>query len=410
MADKLKNLLIGIFVIAALTAVVFIILFLEPSVGDGKQILHVRFSNIAGINIGTRVSIAGKPIGEVVAIQELPQSRQELTDELGRVYFFELTLKIDSSAKVYTTDEIAIQTTGLLGEKSINIIPKPPKKGQEPKLIGDKVVYGDAVEPLENAIYQISKVAETTEEAIGNFDQWFMENQQDLSTAVQSFSDAMKNIDITIAEVNQQKLVASIKTAIDYFADNMGLLKNSLQEVQDNEMVAKFNVILENFADASKYINSDGKQILANMSMITQDIADGTGTIGKLIKSDDLYLRLVSVMSKVDTLMNDVNHYGILFQYDKHWQRIRTKRATLLDALNTPREFKTYFETEIDGITTSLSRISMLLEKADNEREKEKIMSSTDFKKDFATLLRQTEELLDSIKLYNEQLVETMEN
>lgn len=409
MTDQLKNLLIGVFVLAAIASAVFIILFLEPTVGDGKELLHVRFSTISGINVGTRVSLAGKAVGEVVSIKVIPKARQEMTDELGRVYFYELTLKVDSSVKVYDTDEIAIQTTGLLGEKSINIIPKASKKGQVPKLVTDKIIYGDSVEPLENAVVQISKVAETMEEAIGNFDQWFSENQESLSLAVQSFADAMKNVDITVDEVNKQQLVASVKDAIDTFTDNMKLIESSLNEVQDKEMLAKFNVILDNFSEASKALNTDGRQILSNMNIISQDIADGTGTIGKLVKSDDLYLRITAVMSKVDTLMNDVNHYGILFQYDKHWQRIRTKRANLLEALNTPSEFKNYFETEMDGITTSLGRLSMLLEKAEQPKEKTKIMNSEDFKKDFATLLRQTEDLLDSLKLYNEELVESID-
>ena len=113
-----------------------------------------------------------------------------------------------------------------------------------------------------------------------------------------------------------------------------------------------------------------------------------------------------AIMSKVDTLMNDINHYGLLFQYDKHWQRIRTKRANLLQALKSPKEFEDYFETEIDQITTSLGRISCLLEKAEIPQEREKIMSTPLFKNDFAKLLRQVEHLLDSIKLYNEQLME----
>ena len=103
--------------------------------------------------------------------------------------------------------------------------------------------------------------------------------------------------------------------------------------------------------------------------------------------------------------MNDINHYGILFQYDKSWQRSRTKKANFLKALETPKEFRTYFDGEIDAITASLGRLSELLDRAENADEKTKIAENENFKKQFAALLRSAESLTDSIKLYNEGLI-----
>jgi phospholipid/cholesterol/gamma-HCH transport system substrate-binding protein len=68
MTDKMKNILIGLFVSAAVTLTIAMILFLDPKIGDGKKTLEVRFSNISGITIGTRVTFAGKPVGEVESI------------------------------------------------------------------------------------------------------------------------------------------------------------------------------------------------------------------------------------------------------------------------------------------------------------------------------------------------------
>ena len=76
MGEQTKNMLIGIFVVAACFLIVSLILFLKPSVGDGKQTLYVRFSNINKINVGTRVMFAGKPVGEVVAIDEIYNARK----------------------------------------------------------------------------------------------------------------------------------------------------------------------------------------------------------------------------------------------------------------------------------------------------------------------------------------------
>ena len=132
MTDKMKNILIGLFVAAAVTIMVAMVLFLEPRIGDGKKTFRVRFANVAGIIIGTRVTFAGKPVGEVVAIQEVKEARTEPSDETGRVYVYLLTLKVDSTVDIYNYDEIAIRTTGLMGEKSIAILPKLAPKGKRP--------------------------------------------------------------------------------------------------------------------------------------------------------------------------------------------------------------------------------------------------------------------------------------
>lgn len=339
MSEKQKTVMIGLFIVIAIISTVYSILFLKPTIGDGKKVLRVRFSNIAGINVGTRVTLAGKPVGEVTAIDEIKDAREEQTDDLGRVYFYQLTLNVDSKVDVYNTDEITIATTGLLGEKSIAIVPKAPTKGVVPKIINNQIIYAQAVEPLENIIHQITVLGEKLETAIGDFDEWFVENEDELSQIVKSFADS-----------------------------------------------------------------------LINVEKITKDIAESKGSLGKFIGNDDFYLRLVSIMGKADTLMNDINHYGLLFQYDKHWQTIRTKRANMLDKLRTPAEFKNYFECEVSTITTSLGRISQILERAKDPNEKEVILSSTPFQKDFADLLRQVEHLLDNLKLYNDDLREVLKD
>ena len=46
MIDQTKNMMIGLFVIAACAIITFIILFLHPSVGDEGRVLRVRFANV----------------------------------------------------------------------------------------------------------------------------------------------------------------------------------------------------------------------------------------------------------------------------------------------------------------------------------------------------------------------------
>lgn len=408
--SQMKNFLIGIFVIGAVAIAVGIILFLEPTIGDGKKTVYVRFSNISGISEGTRVTFAGKPIGEVKSVKEVYNAREQPTDEQGRVYYYQLTLKVDSSTDVYTTDTITVQTIGLMGEKTVAIIPKVPPKGVVPKLVTDQVMYATSTDPFERALNQISTLSKEATATIDDIHKWFQENEESLSFALSSFGSSMDQVDQMLAEINKTQLVPAIKTAVDNLTSDLRLIENILCEVDQDGTIKKFNQMLDGANEAIYTFNMDGKQILRNVSVITQDIADGSGTLGKLVANDDLYLRVESILSKVNTLMNDLNHYGLLFQYNKTWQRQRTKRANLLTALDTPKEFRSYFESEIDAINTSLARIFNLMERVEESENKDAILESDPFKRDFSQLLREVESLSKTIKLYNEEMIDSLDS
>lgn len=400
MTDRIKNILIGLFVTGAVVIMVALVLFLKPTIGDGKKILSVRFTNISGISIGTRVSFAGKPIGEVIHINELPNAR-DMADELGRIYMYELTLKIDSSVDVYNTDEVAIKTTGLMGEKSIAILPKASLTNQPAYVITDQIVYANSTDALENTFNQVSKVAMRLDGAVHRLDSWFAENERTLSSAIHSFDGAMGGVDGLLGMVDAEKLVPAVRESVGLLNDNMQMVRTSLE---DDQILHKFASLADNLDVATTNFNHDGAAALRNLNQISRDIASGSGTMGRLIVGDDFYLRLASLMNKGETLMNDVNHYGLLFQYSKQWQKGRTRKANFLKALDTPQEFRNYFEGEVDSMTTSLGRLSELLERAGND-QKEKIIRSDAFKSNFASLMRQVQGLTDSLKLYNEGLI-----
>ena len=92
MLDQQKNILIGIFVIVAIAIFSYILLFLHPSVGDEGQTLRVRFANIDKVNVGTRVLFGGRPVGEVVSIQEVQNARDPSLLRDDKVYIYELVL------------------------------------------------------------------------------------------------------------------------------------------------------------------------------------------------------------------------------------------------------------------------------------------------------------------------------
>lgn len=399
MNDKVKNMIVGLFVTVAIALIVGIVLFIQPGSGDGGQTLNVRFSNINGLGVGTRVLYAGKPIGEVSKIEMIPNARNQPVDQLGQLYTYQLVLKVDSKAKIYTTDNITIATSGLLGEKSIAIIPKLPPKGVHPQLVTAKTpLYGDSVDGFQEAFHEISNLAEGMQTTIDKVNTWIDDNGYALGKAIRSFDGAMEESAQFMKELNEQHVVASAKQMIDAIGSTFDDIAGVIEEMNHDGAFTNLSASLRNF-----------RAVTENLAVVTDEIAEGRGTIGRLLMSDEFYLEVNAVITKIETLMNDINNYGILFNYNKEWQRQRLSRANLMNALDTPQKFKAYFQEEVDSINAAMSRLSMLIKRADESPQKEHVLDSSLFHKDFAELLRLVNQMLGNLKLYNERLQQATE-
>ena len=88
MLETSKNIIIGVFVLAAIVLLVWLVLFLHPSAGDESQKLVVRFFNIEKIQQGTRVTFAGQPVGKVEEIIDHFNGSGNPREASGPMYFF----------------------------------------------------------------------------------------------------------------------------------------------------------------------------------------------------------------------------------------------------------------------------------------------------------------------------------
>ncbi len=384
MVDQTKNLLIGIFVIAALGIMIYMILFLHPSMGNNEEILHVRFSNIDKVGVGTRVLFAGRPVGEVTAINEIEDARLQKEIREGEIYIYELTLRLDSGIKVYTSDEIAAKTSGLLGEKSVSITPLPPKPGEKLVLVTtDMIVYATSPPSVDDAIKQFNALANRAQKAMDK-----VNDDLDMLTKNQFFEN-LSNI-----------------------AENLSDVTDALNRPDDiTDIVKSTKSLVTGLDDIQRKLNNSWPKIdssIDNIKEFTASLNNENSTLGRLTKRDDLYLRTTSVMSKAETLMDDINHYGLLFHNDKNWQRLRARRINLMARLSSPQEFRNFFNDEVDQISTSLARLSMVLKDTTN-CDYLPILCSPEFERVFADLLRRVTGLEDNLKLFDQQVVEKRE-
>jgi phospholipid/cholesterol/gamma-HCH transport system substrate-binding protein len=383
MPDQVKNILIGIFVVAACAIIIFLILFLHPSVGDQGRLLRARFADIDKVSVGTRVNFAGKPVGEVIDIRELPDVEIERKAINGTIYVYELTLRVDTGVNVFNTDTVSSRTSGLLGEKSIAITPGIPKPGETIYYVNQDILYATETGTVEDAIKEFKTIALKVEDVLDSVND-ALKNLHE-GKFWDNVSGTAKNIHDIIASINKPEQWSEILANVHDVTHDA---KASWPKV--DEAIAKFSKASDEYG--SFFANAGSEK----------------GTVGKLIKHDDLYLRLTALLSKADTTMNDINHYGILFHQDKQWQRLRARRMNLLQKLSTPQEFHNYFNDELDQIQTSLERVSMVLSETNWQPPYccYNLLDDPEYVKVFAELMRRVTALEEEIRLYNTQVVD----
>ena len=441
MNERSKSLLIGAFVVAAVILVIWVLMFIRPSVGNGGTILQVRFSSIEKVSVGTRVTFAGKPVGEVRNIKEIYEARNQPSDPLGRVYFYELTLAVDSSVHVYSSDEIILSTSGLLGEKSIAIIPKASAEGA-PRLVTNEVLYARSADPVEETMRNLASVSSKIALTMDHVIQLIDTNKLELHESIQTFHQMVKSLDITIKYANNIDLLGSLQHAATNLGSAAQKVGSQLDQWEKQQLATKIGALTENRSAITGALNKPQalseiidnvhtltgqmnaiwektdhtlsdfavtsaavREVMDKFNLLLEKTADGKSTIGKLFGNDNLYLQMATVFDKVNTLMNDINNYGLLFHSDRGWQRMRLKRIAMLNELATPQGFRDYLNNEFDEITTSLGRISTAIGKiADQPTTSSTLLKDPKFTKEFSNLIRNVEQMGELLNGYNQKL------
>ncbi len=428
MNDKAKTVLIGCFIIIASLATIGVLLFLRPAVGDGKKQLLVCFTSIDKVQIGTRVTFAGKPVGEVTGIREIYDARNQPTGRYGHICFYELELAIDSSTIVYNTDEVTVHTSGLLGERTIAIIPRPVPKGKPSYPITDQVMYGKSGDPVEETLNQIIAIGNKASQTFDEINEILSSNKANIHKAIASIDSAATELATTFKSINEDNVVTTLNKAITSFHNAVESADNILQawdkggvgtsvpdfthnlaqitnDLNEQRSIQRFTDSLANVGDSLKASWPKVDEILNHLQAFSKTL-NPNGSIGQLFAKEEFYLQLTGVMNKMDILASDINQYGLLFHQDKAWKRTRMNELKVLDRLDCPQAFQGYFEGQIQQMWICLERVSQVLRRAQQQCCGDRVITLPCFNEEFSRLINQLDCIEETLKLYRERLID----
>lgn len=320
LSTELKVGTFALLVIIMLAFMTFKVGGLEWAKGKGYRI-YVYFDNIAGLDEKTRVKIAGVDVGIVKSI-ELFNGRAKIK------------LRIDPDIRIYQNAAASIRSTGLLGDKYLNInigSPDSPllKDGDTINKVTEFVEMDDLAKTLIEESQNFSKLVESLNKVFGTEDA-----KDSLSQIIENLRELTGALNKTIT-VNDQKL----RTVLDNINDltvsisnliekNRDPLTSTIADIQDFSNTIKISgpELVLNLKEASKELramveeNRQGiKSAVESLDNIAKRVDSGEGSLGKLIKDDRLYESINKAAEGLNKTFSAIDRFKIFLTFQTEY-------------------------------------------------------------------------------------------
>jgi phospholipid/cholesterol/gamma-HCH transport system substrate-binding protein len=283
---------------------------------EGYQI-YAEFDSVAGVDLKTPVKIAGVTVGTV--------ERIDLSDTKAL-----LTLRIKPEVKIRKGAQTLIRSSGLLGEKYIEIInpegeeagtlsetpepsdaqpSQPPSSWLVPRNLMQKMAVGferlgpnpayaneaEAQQPPRRDSFV--KEGEVIEQKGKSAD------MDQLITQLNAISDDLKAVSRTLKEVlGTKEGEKSLKEIIQNIQELTRNLNNVVKENRSN-----LTKTVSNLEEFSKFLKESGPRLLESLNQITEKVEKGEGTLGKLVQDEEIYNRLNGALADVKQVTEKIS-------------------------------------------------------------------------------------------------------
>lgn len=329
-STELKVGFFAIFVIVILAFMTFKITDIDWTRKEG-YIVYVYFKNIAGLDVKTKVKVAGVNAGVIEKI-ELDKGKAKLT------------VRMDKNVTLYSDASASIKAAGLLGDKYLDIktgLTKPfLTNGDTLKSVIEIVDLDDLTRNLTAVSENINTLAQSLNESFAT-----EEGKDAIKQSILNLKDITASLKETIS-VNDQKL----RTTLDNI-NNLASSVNDLVEKNNDKVTSA----VSNINDFSKSLKTDGPQFVESLNKAARDlkamveenrptiksatesidniakkIEKGEGSLGKLIKDDRLYESINKAAEGIDRTVGAVERFKTFITFQS-------------DYLTKPKDGKGYF-------------------------------------------------------------------
>ncbi len=321
---------VGLLVLIGLLLLVYMTFTVgEFHIGREKGYrIHVIFDSAGGLELKAPVRMAGVEIGKVENI--------ELSDEMAKV-----TLRINEGIKLKEGIQAVVRSTGLLGEKYVELLPGKTERSNPAYTAylkdGDTIGQRGKTTDIDQLMSQLTEVAEDIKAVTASFREALgtAEGKESLKEIVANLRDSSKNLN-TILKNNQETLSNAIK--------NFGEFSASLSKVAAK--MDRGEGTIGRLLKEDTTIN-ELNSALESIKNIAKKIEEGEGTLGKLLTEDETINRLNNALEGIDNIAKKIEKgegtIGKLMTEDKTINSLNTTLEGLGNYINRLEKLKTIF-------------------------------------------------------------------
>lgn len=250
---------------------------------------YVVYSHVGGLAPGTPITINGFPVGKVLQIRFL--------DEKGKLL---VTFSVESDFQFAKNSKAELYDTGIIGGKSIQIIPVFDDSGIAKS--GDTLPASVKPGITELVTQKLTPLQEKLESVVVNADsilagingildektrEGIRKSVNDLTVMLSNFKESSEVLNGFLAKENIQKLKNAVGN-IDNTTKNFAELSEKLAQADYEKTMQNLQKAVDHF------------------SKILAQIESGKGTVGQLFSDKEMYNNLTETSRQLGLLLEDM--------------------------------------------------------------------------------------------------------
>lgn len=293
-----KELKAGIIALIAIVGFVLLFQFMKgKNLFTTDNVFYAKYDNVEGLERSSAVSINGLKVGQVDKIMPI-------TDKDGKIHFI-VKITVDDNFKFSKKSTLEIFEPGLMSGKELRV--NLAYGGEEAK-DGDTLQGGFKLSMLSNLGSQVGPVKDQLQVVLHRVDSLMMSANQ--------IVDEQNRAEIRALLANLNKTVGSLEGTSGSVNSLVEHNDPKLQRVLDNAdvTVTSARAAIDKYGNLAQSIDTQKlNATIANLdntvgklNQVIAGINDGQGSLGKLMKDEQLYYNLNSASSNLNTLIEDM--------------------------------------------------------------------------------------------------------
>ena len=340
---------VGIFVVLGILVLTYFTIRVgKIEVREKGYQVFAQVDSAAGLDKNSPVRIAGVEIGKVESIG--------LEGLKAKV-----TLRIPDKIQIPEGSKIYVKSSGLLGEKYIEIAPGPgPQYIKANGMIeegGPSVDVDRVLTQLSSIGGDIQSVTRSLSHVLGGPEgeeniKEMVAGARETMVNLQNITQAIDNGEGTLGKlVKDEKLYTEVK-------ETMTNLQQVTQSIEEGKGTLGKLVKDDALYADTRATMAEAKETLASLKKVSEQIEKGEGTLGKLVNDEALYVRTKETMEEAKLALANINKVS---------QQIESGEGTLGKLVKDDTLYVKTTETMDEAKQTlgSLSKVSKQIENGD---------------------------------------------